>query len=139
MLVASVVGDTTLPVAPYDMKWDGGEAADRVFTHFTTGEGDNAQVDVANVSKAFLWRDEAHPADQKSGYGLPFADIVDGELKIVPSGVQATAAGHGIGQLQGASSAEVAEIKSKIQALYKQVKTVHPDAPVDPFDDNTRS
>lgn len=129
-LAASVSGDVNLPIASYDLQWDGGQAAARVFDHFTTG----TTVDTTEVAKAFLWRDESQPADQKSGYSLPFADIVDGELKVVPSGVQAAAGGHGVAQLNGASPQELTEIKSKISGLYAKIQSAYPDAPNSPYD-----
>lgn len=124
-LVASLSGDTDLPVAGYDMAWDGGAAADRVFKW--------AGGDVGKISKAFLWKTAGEPADQKQGYDLPFADIVDGELKIVPRAVQAIAGGHGVGQLDGISAEDEKAIKSKIGVLYSRVKAEYPDAPDNPF------
>lgn len=123
-MVASVIGKTDLPVASYDMGWDGGAAADRVFTW--------AAGDLDKVAQAFLWRNEAEPADQKSGYDLPFADIVDGKLQIVPRGVQAAAGGHGVAQLNASQEAK-GQVKQKIGALYATIKGVHPDAPDNPF------
>lgn len=128
-LVASVSGDTELPLAPYEMGWDGGEATARVFEHYKQGD----TVDEAAVGKAFLWRNTDHPADQKQGWDLPFADIVDGQLKIVPRGVQATAGGHGVGQLDQINGDDEAAIKGKIGTLYSRIKTAYPDAPDNPF------
>jgi hypothetical protein len=130
-LVASLSGDTSLPIADYNTSWDGGKAAARIFDHFTDTSG---KVDTAGVAKGFLWRDESKPADEKSGYSLPFADIINGELQIVPVGVQACAGGHGVGQLQGASSQEIAEIKGRIGELYKAIQTKYPEAPSNPYD-----
>lgn len=128
-LVASIIGDIDLPVASYDMGWDGGAAADRVFDFYTKGEN----VDLDGVQRAFLWRNEEEPADQKSGYDLPFADIVDGELQIVPRGVQAVAGGHGVAQLH-ASAEDKGRIKVKIGQLYGKIQGKFPESPSNPFD-----
>lgn len=127
-LVASLSGDLELPLHSYGTEWDGGAAAARVFDHFTEGD----KVDTAGVAKAFLWRNTKEPEDQKSGYDLPFADIIDGTLKIVPSGVQAAAGGHGVAQLD-ASAEDIAAIKGRIGKLYARIKEANPDAPDSPF------
>lgn len=126
VIVASLSGDTSLPVSSYDLAWDGGAATDRVFTW--------ANGDVSKIGKAFLWRNEQYAADIKAGWNLPFADIVDGTLKIVPRGVQATAGGHGIGQLDGISDADRNAIKAKIGELYRVVQAANPEAPSNPFE-----
>jgi hypothetical protein len=125
-IVASLSGDTSLPVAQYDAAWDGGQAADRVFQW--------ANGDVNKIGKAFLWRNESFKPDIKAGWDLPFADVIDGELKIVPRGVQATAGGHGVGQLDGVSDADKNAIKARIGELYRAVQATHPDSPANPFD-----
>lgn len=129
LLTASISGDVDLPVAGYDLEWDGGAAGTRIFAHFTKG----GVVDTAGVAKAFLWRNTAHPANQKQGYDLPFADIIDGKLQIVPRGVQAAAGGHGVGQLGGVSSADKEAIKRKISVLYGKIQAKYPEAPTSPY------
>lgn len=130
-LVASLSGDTSLPIADYNTKWDGGQAGARIFEHFTDASG---TVDTDGVAKGYLWRDESAPADEKSGYALPFADIINGELQIVPVGVQACAGGHGVGQLGGVSAQDIEAIKGKIGELYGRIKEKNPDAPTNPYD-----
>lgn len=125
-LSASLSGDTDLPVGDYDREWDGGEAAARVFEW--------AQGDVDKIGKAFLWRNQEFDATQKQGWDLPFADVIDGTLTIVPRGVQATAGGHGVGQLDGISGEDKNAIKAKIGVLYRTVKGVHEVSPENPFD-----
>lgn len=130
-LVASVIGDTTLPIADYGMSWDGGAATARVFDHFTDASG---KVDVESVKKGFLWYDDTAAPDEKGSYYLPFADIVDGDLKIVPVGVQACAGGHGVGQLKaGVTDTDVNAIKAKISELYNAIQAKYPKSPEDPF------
>ena len=128
-MVASLSGAVDLPVAAYDLSWDGLQAGDRVFDHFTNGE----TVDVASVAQAYLWRNTAYPDNMKVGYDLPFADIIDGELKIVPRGVQACAGGHGVGQLD-VSDADKQAIRGRIGELYAKIQAAYPDSPSNPFD-----
>lgn len=65
-----------------DHPWDGGAAKARVWEW--------ADGDFRKYRKAFLWYDAARP-DQKNSYKLPIADVIDGELKIVPRALSAVA------------------------------------------------
>lgn len=83
-LTAAVTGSVNLPVANRDTEWDGDGAKDRVFTF--------AEGDTAVLADAFAYRDdEKDPAD-KAAYKLGYADVISGELTIVPRGVAAARA-----------------------------------------------
>lgn len=82
-LVASVNTSWSLPLADVDHPWDGEAARKRVW--------DWAGEDYRRYRRAFLWYDSARP-EQKNSYKLPIADVIDGELKIVPRAVNAVAA-----------------------------------------------
>jgi hypothetical protein len=59
--------------------WDGAAAAKRMLD--AAGfDGDNP--DIAKAARGFLLHDAANPM-LRSSYKLPFADIVDGELKAI--------------------------------------------------------
>lgn len=122
----SVHGDTNLPIADRDYEWDGGAATERVFEHFSKG-GDT--VDADGVAKAFLWRNDDLPAEEKGAWGLGFADIVGGALTIVPRGLAAVAGGHGIGQIEGPSSQEIEQMEKKICTMYGRVQEKFDDWP----------
>lgn len=122
----SVHGDMSLPIADRDHDWDGGEAADRVFEHFSKG-GDT--VDATGVAKAFLWRNDDMPAEEKGAWGLGFADIIGGKLMLVPRGLAAVAGGHGIGQIEGLNTDEVDQVKRKICQGYARVQDKYNDWP----------
>lgn len=129
-LVAAVVGSTELPVADREREWDGDAATSRIFDHFTDDED---RVDVDGVSAAFLWRDpEADPQTQ-AAFKLPYADIVDGELMIVPRGVAATAGGRGVGAAD-IPEADKGRVRSRVCTLYDRVRTKFEDWPDCPFD-----
>lgn len=109
-LAAAVSGAVRLPVAPRSREWDGDAARRRVFDTFDTTE---------ERRRAFLWVD-GDPALMGS-YHLGFADVVDGELTIIPRGVSAAR-----GALSGARgadlnvppevSARLAEIEAHVRA-----------------------
>lgn len=129
-LAAAVVGNTDLPVAARDMEWDGAGAARRVFDFYTDDDGN---VDVDGVERAFLYRDpDADPTTQ-AAYKLGFADVVDGELRIVPRGVAATAGGRGVSAADVPAD-EVGGIEGRICALYSQIRDEDETWPECPFD-----
>jgi hypothetical protein len=105
-----------LPVADRDAAWDGAAAAQRV-AEWAGLDGDNP--DWSRYGRAFLWRnDDANP-ETRSAYGLGMADIVDGELTLIPRGVFAVAA-----VLQGArggvsaSQEEQDRMRSVVSGIY---------------------
>ncbi len=128
-LTAAVVGATDLPIADRGTTWDGQAAAGRVFDACTDGD----TVDAACVARAFLYRDEdADPATQ-AAYKLGFADIIDGELRIVPAGVAATAGGRGV-DAADLPADQVDAVKAKICTLYGAIRAEFDDWPDCPFD-----
>lgn len=127
----TLTGSTDLPIADRNTMWDGPGAARRVFEHCTTDD----DVDTECVSRAFLYRDpDADPTTQ-SAYSLGYADVIDGELKIVPRGVAATAGGRGVDATKGISADDKAAIKRKINTLYGKVRSTYEDWPPNPFPD----
>lgn len=108
-LAAAVSGAVRLPVAPRSHEWDGDAARRRVFDTFDTAE---------ERRRAFLWVD-GDPALMGS-YHLGYADVIDGELTIIPRGVSAAR-----GALSGARGADInapgaserlAEIEAHVRA-----------------------
>jgi hypothetical protein len=128
-LVASVIGSTDLPVAGTDVEWDGSAATDRVFDHYTDGD----TVDTEGISRAFLYRDPGADLETQAAYKLGFADIVGGELTIVPRGVAACAGGRGV-DATDIPDDERGEIKNKICSLYSTVRNTHEDWPECPYE-----
>lgn len=126
-LVASVAGDTELPVLEdREHAWDGPAAASRVLDQCSDEDGN---VDRACASKAFLWVD--NDGTKRGDYKLGFADLVDGELRIIPRGVAATAGGRGV---EAAEGVDQDAVKSRICSLYARVRSVFDDWPECPFD-----
>lgn len=117
-LAAAVVGSTDLPIAARDMEWDGAAARRRVFELYTDDDGN---VDTEGVARAFLWRDPDADPTTMGAYSLGFADVVDGELRIVPRGVAATAGGRGV-RAADVPADEVADIEARICSLYAQIR-----------------
>jgi len=88
-LAASVSGVVDLPVASRDREWDGDAAKDRVF-EWADGDADR-------IGRAFAYRDDEADPSTKGAWKLGYADVIDGELTIVPGGVAAA-----IGAMNGA-------------------------------------
>jgi chemotaxis protein histidine kinase CheA len=83
----SCCGSKSLPIAETDRPWDGAAAKARIFAW---AGFDGANPSPEKASRAFLIHDTAN-SDLKGAYKLPFADVVDGELKAIPSGIRAAA------------------------------------------------
>lgn len=130
-VTAAVVGSSSLPVADRDRAWDGPAAKRRVFDHCTGEDGD---VDVDCLSRAFLLRRNDVDAQTQAAWGLGYADVIDGRLTIVPRGVAALAGGRGIGAVEGISGDERERLRAKVCSLYAKVRRTHSDWPPCPFD-----
>lgn len=84
VLTAASTGSVDLPVASRDHAWDGAGAERRMF--------DAANGDWSQYAKGFAWKDDRADPETKGAYHLPYADIVDGRLTIIPRGVFAAQA-----------------------------------------------
>jgi len=110
-----VVGDMDLPFADRGREWDSGAAVGRVFEW---AGGDD--LDINRFRRAFLYQDEDADPETRGAYKLPFADVVDGELRAVPRAVFAVAGGRGV------DAADIPEsdketIKRRVSALYRRM------------------
>lgn len=79
-------GKTDLPLAKDDRDWDGDEARAAIFKW----AGWPAEPDPDRARQAFFAYDDA-AVERKEGYKLPFATIIGGELRAVPSAIHAVA------------------------------------------------
>lgn len=77
--------DTDLPTAPEDTEWDADAAIKSVKEWASDDDGN---IDFAKYARAFFWHDAGN-AEKQGGYKLPFATVMDGELKAVWHGVAA--------------------------------------------------
>ena len=131
-----VGGNVSLPIGERDEPWDGEAATNRVFEWATKTSGDlNSQ----KLSQAFFFIDTSIDLNTRQAYKLPFCDVADGGLHIVPRGMSAVSGGHGIDSMEGATAAEKASIKKKICSIYERIVDKYDDWPDCPFDaDGTR-
>lgn len=72
-----------LDLAPWATEWNPDAAEARVRLWAITKAG---RTNWLRYGRAFAWRDPSRPEDRK-GYGLPIADVVDGKLVAVPLAV----------------------------------------------------
>jgi hypothetical protein len=82
-----VSGKTDLPLAQDDRDWDGEKARDAIFKW--AGWPDDP--DPVKARQAFFAYDD-DDGDEKQSYKLPFATVVNGQLKAVPHAIHAVAA-----------------------------------------------
>lgn len=92
LAVKSALPFAGLPIAEPETVWDGAAAEKRI-REFAGGP-DN--VDWVKYRKGFLLVDPEN-SENFTGYKIPIADVIDGELKAIPAGIFAAA-----GALQGA-------------------------------------
>lgn len=112
----SVAAKTTLGLAPRDTSWDGSAAEKRIRDY--TGSSDKPS---AEYKKYFMYYD-AENAENFTAYKLLFADVIDGEVVIVPKAVFAIAAA-----LKGARggvdipATDENKIKTVVNSFYKRM------------------
>ena len=129
--VAAVIGSTDLPVADRDRRWDGLAAQKAIFADAKTEDG----FDTAKLNRAFLWRDSDGDPELRGSYKLPFTELIDGTLTIVPKAVFAAAAA-----IEGARGgvnipdADKSGIRRKLATLYGKINSSLPadETPVTP-------
>lgn len=108
-LTAAVSGAVRLPVATRAHAWDGDAARRRVFAAYDTAQ---------ERRRAFLWVD-GDPENMGS-YHLGYADVIDGELTIIPRGVSAAR-----GALSGARGADLnlpASVGARLEEIEAHVR-----------------
>ena len=130
-VVAAVIGSTNLPMAGRERTWDGLAAQKAIFEWASNGEG----YDAGKLSKAFLWRDSDGDPQEKGSYKLPFTEVIEGTLTIVPKAVFAAAAAVG-GARGGVNipDSDKSGIRAKLSSLYGRIEPVegeegHPTPP----------
>lgn len=100
-------------------EWDGPAAQQRVKQWATKPDG---SIDFERYGQAFLYRDASRPGELGS-YKLGFADVINGELMIVPRGVFAAAAAvEGSRGGVDISPDDMATVKRELGGLYAHLR-----------------
>lgn len=114
---------TDMPIAERDRAWDGSGAKSRIAKMASSdGSGDKDKINWGTYGRAFLYHD-AEKGQEFGAYKLPFADVINGKLQIVPKGVSAAA-----GALRGARggvdipASAKDTIKGRIGGLYSKMR-----------------
>lgn len=102
----------SMPLAKPGTAWDAGAAQQRIKAW--------AGGDMGKYARAFLWGDP-QAKDNLGAYKFPIADVIDGDLKIVPNGVKAA---YGVlnGAMGGTSipASDQARMKTVVAAIRKR-------------------
>lgn len=125
-----VAGSVELPIGGRDEDWDGEAATNRVFDWATEDGGD---LNLGKLRQAFFYIDTSLDLDTRQAYKLPYCDVTDGGLHIVPRGMSAVSGGHGVDEVKGATEAEKNAIKRKICTIYDRIIEKYEDWPDCPF------
>lgn len=110
----AVSGSPGLPIADRGRAWDSGAATKRVAAW--------ANGDASKLARAYMWKDADKDPTTAAAYKLPFADVIDGKLTIVPKAIFAIAS-----VLQGGRGGvnipdeDTKKIRSKIAGLYSKM------------------
>lgn len=118
---------TNLSIADGNPAWSGSAAKKNVAKWASSdGSGDKDKMNWSKYAKAFFWVD-AENKESFGGYKLPFADVIDGELKAIPKGVMA--AGAVIQGSRGGVSIPADSldgVKKVVSSYYKKMKRTAP-------------
>lgn len=108
-----------LPLADCET-WDGAAASKRMLDD---AGFDGEAPDFAKAARGFLIHDAANPV-LRSSYKLPFADIVDGELKAIKSGVAAARSRIDQSDAPAAVRDEAKEIADEYEQKTLSIETI---------------
>lgn len=128
--------DLALGVADYEYPWDGRLARARVLDWCKSkvnASPTTKEIDAACAKRAFLLRRDGEPDYTREAWDLPYADVINGQLKIVPRGVKALASGHGVQAVQDVSDGEQERLRRHVCSLYDEVRRKHHMMPPCPF------
>ena len=107
--------DSSLPLAPDNTEWDSAEAKSSVKALATNKDG---TLNWGIYKKAFFYVVDGG-GDKQGDYSLPFATVIDGEIKAVWSGVAAA-----MGALNGAHGGDPIPAPDK-EAVYHEICTYY--------------
>jgi hypothetical protein len=106
----------SMPIADRERAWDADAAIARV--RRWAGGPDKEDINWSKYRRAFLAPGKAREFDS---YKLPYCDVIDGALTIVPRAVFAAAGGHGVNATDLPGD-DKAAIKRKINRLYARMR-----------------
>lgn len=134
-ITAALGGDPTLPVADADVPWSTAAARNRVFAAAQRHDEETGEswVEVSFLRRAFLWSDRGGDPNDKNTWKLGIADIIDGQLTIIPRAVKAAAGAGGFGSLLDLSEQQTARIQARCCRIYERIRDVHQDFADCPF------
>lgn len=121
-------GWSSMPVADASTAWSGSAAAERVANWAGINASDAGQAEWDKYARAFLWQDPNADPMTKGAYKLGVADVIGGNLTLVPRGVYAVA-----GILNGARGGtnipqgDQDRLKNVVTGLYKRIANAEGD------------
>lgn len=118
----TVIGSTRLPIASTDRDWDGDAATRRML-----------EAGVETAGRGHFFRDPDADPETQAAYKLPYADVIDGTLTIVPRGVSAAAGGRGVNRADIPED-QRSRIRSRICTIYGRIQDRFEDWPDCPFE-----
>jgi hypothetical protein len=120
-MVWKAIGDTDLPIAPENLAWDRARAEERIFCW----AGFDKSLPSKRAQKAFFAYDKAR-ANFKAAYRFPFADVVDGELVVVPEALRQVESELSRHSGEDIPDEVVQHIRRKIARMYRNLRPSPP-------------
>ena len=114
-----------MPIADREHPWDRDAAVQRVAQWSGVAQDGSTATQWDRFGRAFLWYDDSGPTMTQGAFKFPIADVIDGELTIVPRAVFAAAARL---DSAGIPASAKADVRGVIDDLYDQM--------ADEFDDS---
>jgi hypothetical protein len=122
MTTWKVIGNTSLPIAPYEQEWDEAKAQERIFRW----AGWDKPVGSNRTRKAFFLFDKDR-SNQKIAYHFPFTDVINGELVAIPKAIERIAGKlDDPNQSFGLPEGILKELRQKISLLYRKMRRSAP-------------
>lgn len=123
-----ISGTRTAPVADRDVAWSGKAARDAL-QEWAGGD----EFDPVKMRKGFLLYD-ADADDGIGSYKLPYCNVLDGKLTIIPRGVFALAGSRGVEAVTGIDDDLRQKLRDAVTVLYERIADVlDDDSIVSPF------
>lgn len=112
-----------LPMVGKDVKWDESEARRNIAKWASSdGSGDKDKINWKKYSMGFLYVEKGEE-ENITGYKFPYANVFDGELKIVPRAIYAAAAYLDRANI---SEEDKAKIRKELEKAYRKLGETPP-------------
>ena len=109
-----------IKIAPLETKWDETKALENVRIFYNVKD-----IPTFKYGNAFMVKDRDN-LDEFKAYQLPYTDIIDGQLMVIPNAVKSISNNILDGNTTGLTELELNEVKSHVTNYYKKMGIATP-------------